>query len=296
MAGYQLHLQQLAAIVQACAAQMSPTTCDPAQVGPDNEVALAEGTRLVHYGWLRQTLQEAVKSSSAPGKQADAARAQLAAASARFAQDSAGQVSGPVAATQVRAKLSSILAEHRFQRIRQDPSLLQRAYAAILNWLYERLSKVAAYGGRNPWIAHVLEFAAIIVPCVLIAWWVLVRLRKQAAAPRAAQAVAPTAPSAREWQRWLEDAESFARENQWREAVHHVYWAAISRLESHGLWPADRARTPREYLALLRSNHTLEPDLRGLTRSFELIWYGNRPAAEEQYRDARTHMERLVPR
>lgn len=299
LAAYRQHLQQLADMVHACAAQLSSAACDPAQIGPDNEVTTSSGTRLIHYAWLRQTLVSAVKASGVSAKQSDSAGVQLNAALTRLAQDLHAATEGDIPAkpaSQVRANLSTILAEHRFQRIQQDPNFLQRAYVAILNWLFERLSKVSAYGGRNPWIAHLLEYGAIIVPCILVTWWVMVRLLKQAAAPRTSHAAAPSAPSAREWQRWLEDAERFAHESQWREAVHHVYWAAISRLESHGLWPADRARTPREYLALVRSNNTLEPELRGLTRSFELIWYGNRPAAEEQYREARTRMERLVPR
>lgn len=300
IAAYRQHLHQLQELVRTCSMQRSPGACDPAQVGADEEVVTTGGVRLVHYGWLRQTLMHAVRSAALPATQSDAAGAQLPAAAARLAQDdqfSSGSGSTPeTPSARVRTNLSSILAEHRFQRIQQEPNVLQRAYAAILKWLFERFSKVAAYGGRNPWIARLLEYAAILVPCVLLTWWVLVRLRKQAAAPRAPQGVAPAAPSAREWQLWLQDADRFAGESRWREAIHHIYWAAISRLESHGLWPADRTRTPREYLELLRTGHSLEPDLRRLTRSFELIWYGNRPAAEEQYRDARARMERLVPR
>src|ERR1035441_9342535 len=59
------------------------------------------------------------------------------------------------------------------------------------------------------------------------------------------------AASARDWQLWLADARRAAAAGQWREAIHFVYWAAISRLESKRLWPADRARTPREYLSLV---------------------------------------------
>jgi hypothetical protein len=296
-AAYRQHLQQLATIMRTCGAQKSAAACDPAQVGPDNEVTTPEGTRLVHYGWMRQALADAAKSASLANKQGDAARAEIAAASLRLTQDSQSSpaaAAAPVA--QVRGNLNTILSERRFQRIQQEPNVLQRAWVALLNWIFERLNKVVAYGGENPWIAHILEAVAICIPCVLLAWWVMVRLRRQAALPRSTQAVAPTAPSAREWQRWLADAEAFAHAGRWREAVHHVYWAAISRLEAHGLWPADRARTPREYLRLLRAGHALEPDLRGLTRSFELIWYGNRPAAAEQYRDARACMEKLVPR
>jgi hypothetical protein len=298
LAGYRQHLQQLTLIVHTCAAQPSASTCDPAQAGPDNEVATPEGARVIRYGWLRQALDVA-KAAPDAAKAGSAAQAQLAAASLRLAQDSnfaPSTGSQPVQIASMRANLGSILAERRFQRIHQDPSLLQRAWAALANWIMERLGNVAAYGGRNPWIARLLEGFAIVTPCVLIAWWVMVKLRNQAASPQLAQPVAPTAPSAREWQRWLSDADSFAQAGRWRDAVHHVYWAAISRLEAHGLWPADRARTPREYLALLGPNHALQSDLRGLTQSFELIWYGNRPAAEQQYRDARAALEKLVSR
>ena len=298
LASYQQHLQQLGAIVRACSTQKSAAACGPAQVGPDNEVTTPQGTRLVHYGWLRQALTDAAKAAALQNKEGDAARAEIAAAELRLTQDSQSSPAGGTPAfAQVRRNLNNILSEHRFQRVQEEPSLIRRALASLLNWIFERLNKVVAYGGQNPWIAYIVEGLAICVPCVLITWWVMVRLRRQAALPQTAvEAAAPTAPSARGWQRWLAEAEGFAQEGRWREAVHHVYWAAISRLEAQGLWPADRARTPREYLRLLRTGHALEPELRGLTGSFELIWYGNRPAAEEQYRDARARMEKLVPR
>jgi hypothetical protein len=298
IAGYRQHVQQLMSIVHNCGAQPSASTCDPAQVGPDDEVASPEGTHPVRYDWLRQTLT-AAKSGPDAAKPGSPIQSQLAAASLRLTQDlqtASPTSSAPLPIASTRANLNNILAEHRFHRIHQDPNLLQRAWEALLNWILERLNHVAAYGGRNPWIARLLEGIAIITPCVLIAWWVMVRLRQQASTPHLVQPVAPNAPSAREWQRWLADADSFAQAGRWRDAVHHVYWAAISRLESNGLWPADRARTPREYLALLSGTHALQSDLRGLTQSFELIWYGNRPAAEQQYREARASLEKLVPR
>jgi hypothetical protein len=292
---YQEHVRQLAAIVDACKAQRSAAACNPRLVGPDNYVETAEGARAVRFDWLRRTLAEAIPGK-VPAKQGDDADAQLAAAASRLAQD-AGSAPEPAPSTaNVRAHLTTVLAMHRFQRYQQDPSLLDRARAALLRWLWNRLNSVAEYGGRNPWIAHGLEGLAIAAPCVLLAWWVLMELRKQPGLPQRSEPVVAQAPSAREWQRWLEEAEKFARESHWREAIHHVYWAVISRLEAHGLWPADRARTPREYLALLREGHALKPELRSLTRSFEVIWYGHRPAGEEQYHEARARMEKLVPR
>jgi hypothetical protein len=96
----------------------------------------------------------------------------------------------------------------------------------------------------------------------------------------------PGAASAIHWQLWLEDARRAAAAGQWREAIHFLYWAAISRLESKRLWPADRARTPREYLALVAPEDPRQPGLASLTGSFERVWYGGRDAAESDYQRA----------
>jgi hypothetical protein len=94
------------------------------------------------------------------------------------------------------------------------------------------------------------------------------------------------AASARDWQLWLADARRAAAAGLWREAIHFVYWAAISRLEAKRLWPADRARTPREYLALVAPEDPRRTRLATLTGSFERVWYGGRAAAESDYRKA----------
>jgi hypothetical protein len=196
----------------------------------------------------------------------------------------------------VRANLNAVLSEREFQRIHHEPNPLERAKRALLDWILRRISRVAAYGGRNPWIAKLLEWGGILVPGVLLCWWVFGRLREQSATPVPAKSPEPWAPSAREWQVWMREAELFARQQRWREAVHHTYWAAICRLEASGLWPADRTRTPREYLALLRQDNSLRPDLQQLTRSFEHIWYGNALAGERQYREVCSWTEKLVAR
>jgi hypothetical protein len=83
---------------------------------------------------------------------------------------------------------------------------------------------------------------------------------------------------------------------QWREAIHNVYWSAISRMEANGMWPADRARTPREYLNLLAANTERRVDLMLLTRSFERTWYGGRVARKQDFEDACRLLERLGSR
>ena len=97
---------------------------------------------------------------------------------------------------------------------------------------------------------------------------------------------APGAPSAREWQLWLRDAQATAAEGEWREAIHFLYWASISRLESRRLWPADRARTPREYLGCSAAPIRARPRSRRLRASFERTWYGGREAQAADFNAA----------
>ena len=77
-----------------------------------------------------------------------------------------------------------------------------------------------------------------------------------------------------------------AAQGRWREAIHFLYWAAIARLESKRLWPADRARTPREYLALVAATDARKTNLTALTRSFERTWYGGRAAEASDFNAA----------
>jgi hypothetical protein len=122
--------------------------------------------------------------------------------------------------------------------------------------------------------------------CTLLVW-LIVRLERNARVRLVPDIeTSPDAPSAREWQVWLKDAQAAAAGGQWREAIHSVYWASIARLESGRLWPADRARTPREYLALLRGTDPRKPKLTALTRSFEHTWYGGREAAAADFNTA----------
>jgi hypothetical protein len=135
----------------------------------------------------------------------------------------------------------------------------------------------------------------IVIVCVGLAWVLLqlerrwrIRLIPDNDLPAAGAA------SARDWQLYLADARRAAAAGQWREAIHFAYWAAISRLESKRLWPADRARTPREYLALVAASDPRRAGLATLTGSFERVWYGGRAAGESDYKQAEELVDKLI--
>jgi hypothetical protein len=182
--------------------------------------------------------------------------------------------------------MQQVLAGRDFRNL-QEPTASDSFLEKFGNWLNNLLNSVAEFSSRSAWIARLLIWGFVVVVCVGLVWGLLqlerrwrIRLVPEDSGPAAGAA------SARDWQLWLEDARKAAAAGLWREAIHFVYWAAISRLESRRLWPADRARTPREYLALVGPDDPRKPGLATLTRSFEHTWYGGRAAVESDYRSA----------
>jgi hypothetical protein len=149
------------------------------------------------------------------------------------------------------------------------------------------IAKLQQAGFRSRWVGLAAEIGFGVLVCVALAWF-LIRLERQGRFNAASLRPEPAsgAASARDWQLWLEDAGKAAAQGAWRDGIHFLYWASIARLESGGLWPADRARTPREYLALLTGKNAQRADLAALTRSFERTWYAGRPAAEADFHHA----------
>jgi Domain of unknown function (DUF4129) len=182
---------------------------------------------------------------------------------------------------QARATTNRILAQPEFKTV-TDPSEVQREFARIAQWIDDLFNRVATAGRHNPWLLPLLEwgFFALAV-AALLAWGfrVLQRQRLAIAVGPAALAVAHIQES----EDWADLARSQAAEQAWRDAVHSLYWATIVMLEGRKFWRPNRARTPREYLRLLEDGSPRQQSLRGLTRIFERIWYGQRPASESDY-------------
>jgi hypothetical protein len=281
--------------------------------------------RLIRYDWLRSLLAKAQEKDQTPEKAQDKApdKAQsspvngpviavkqaeaeeptrppeptinqlLQAAAARLTQDLAQADAAATAPPAVAANYSreretmkQVLAERDFRNL-EAPTASDSALEKLGEWLNRLWASAAKLQVHAAWIGRAIVGAFILAVCVGLVWGLMqlehrwrIRLVPETDGPAAGAA------SARDWQLWLNDARRSAAAGLWREAIHFVYWAAISRLESKRLWPADRARTPREYLALVTAEDPRRAGLSTLTGSFERTWYGGRAAAESDYRKA----------
>jgi len=346
---YRNRLQVLDKIVAGCQRQMIPANCDSETVGPDLQLSLQGGPRIVRFKWLRDVLLQGAKYQENKAKaEADAKKAaekaksakpveqqnakntsdqgddeddadqaplpvmlqlqspefspttveqRLVSARERLAQDLAAvdAIAGGKAAPSnavpsaaiPRQKLAGILSAKEYKTTVTGPTLKDRLLEKVALWINHVIGKLADAGGKSKWIGTAAEIGFGLLLCVVLVWF-LIRLEKQGrfGSGLIRPGSGSGAASARDWQLWFQDAREAAGRRDWRNAIHLIYWASISRLEGTGMWPADRARTPREYLALLSQESRHRPDLTALTRSFERTWYAGRAAAEADFQQA----------
>jgi len=189
-----------------------------------------------------------------------------------------------------RKRLDQILNAREFDRVR-GPNALELLWQRLLTWIGKQLRKI------NPKVPDVEDlgqwfvWGVIALAAATAGVW-LYRISQQNIGTGGRE-ILPFSPSARNWREWLADARARAEQGEWREAIHFGFWAAVSRLESEGVWPPDKTRTPREYLnAIPGSNLSREP-FAAMTRKFESSWYGSRPTTEADFAQFSAHLERL---
>ena len=273
----------------ACRGKAS--ACEPEEVGEDFQVARPSGNFDVRYRWLRDALSEAkdVKKTD------DAARADLMQkAAARLDADAAVASAPSTSASDpkiARARADAILAQKEFRFV--DPnSELGKRWAVILLAIDQFFSGLFAHVPHAPWAVPLFEWGLLILAAAALLIWAWQTTRQQRLAI-AAPVEARTAVWQKESDDWARKAEEQAAAANWREAVHCLYWAAIVMLEGKRMWRANRSRTPREYLPLLEAGSSRRTALTRLTRIFERIWYGLRPAEQSDFERAQALLEEL---
>lgn len=93
---------------------------------------------------------------------------------------------------------------------------------------------------------------------------------------------------------WLARADELERSGRFREAVRCLYLAVLMRLDDTGLVYFDRYQTNWEHLRRIEaSNAPPGVRYRALTKEFDNIWYGERPATAEHCAEFRREYVQL---
>lgn len=189
-----------------------------------------------------------------------------------------------------RAKLAEILARSEFNRL-SSPGLLARIqdwiqlqikkfFMSVLNVLPETTPYFKILG----WSLVLIAFALVLRALLKLLWDDRAPMRLDHTSGHV---------SATHWTDWLASARAAAELGDWREAIRFTYWGAVSHLEQQGCWTPDRARTPREYLRLLKESGERRTLLTQLTTRFERAWYAQQLATEAEYREVLSNVEAL---
>ena len=186
-------------------------------------------------------------------------------------------------------KLDTILKRGEFQEAK-GPSPVDLFWARVNRWILEHLVSLLDKIHISHKTGNFLSWAVIILAVVLLFYLVYKWLSKGA---KEEGFKAPAEPQASDPRHWIDEALAAAERADYREAIHCAYWASIARLEDIRILPRDRARTPRESLRLMEQHPREQGVLQSVTRSFELIWYGYRPADKTDWLAAKDQLEKM---
>ena len=196
-----------------------------------------------------------------------------------------------------REELDHILARSEFATVK-PPSAWELFRQRLAAWVERMLQKLLGGASRHPIGGQILFWVFIVAAVGFVAMWVF---RFFATRDRGS-ALAPSTDviAVRTWQEWIRAAREAANRGDFREAVHSAYWAGIARLEDLGVVPKDRTKTPREYLQFVvepADGHPPEAlhgePLAALTKGLERIWYANRGAGVDDFRESLRHLEAM---
>ena len=286
LADYKSRLHQYEEQIQKTADQPDYAGDFYRDVPPDLQVQTPSGTMAVSMEFLHKGLDNFLKSGPT------AKPTLLAQMSARIKalQDEADNFEKAAADSVARDRLNQILSAREFRRVRgpTEWDLLKQRIAA---WLEKKLDKLFPKVPDLNQAGQIFVWVMIAIVSSILGVW-LYRSSRERLLDRPRE-ILPFLPSARSWRLWLADAREKAGAGQWRDAIRLGFWAAVSRLESDGVWRPDKARTPREYLKEIPVGSENKVAFAAVTKTFEAAWYGGRPASAGDFDQFMSELEKL---
>ncbi len=196
-----------------------------------------------------------------------------------------------------RPALEHILSRKEFGSV-HGPTRWDLFRQRVNKWIENLLLRLLGHVARHPMGATILFWVVVAAAVVWVAmalfrYWTRRAALKELQAPDSVGFV-------RTWQEWVHAAREAATRGDFREAVHSAYWAGICYLEDNEVVRKDRTRTPREYMRLVSNSTQLVASgrktreaLSALTLVLEQVWYGRRPASNQDFRNAMQSVEAL---
>lgn len=276
-------------LVAACA--LTGAACDASAIPVDADVARAGGTTFrASWLWLREAL--AVAKGASPQERGNSMRLAAQHLVECAAEANSPRQEGAAELPQAQAAAARILARAEFQA-GPGPTWIDRKMARVQDWFLRILLGVSRLGAGNPWLAPLLEWICFLGAAGGLLLFVRQSLSRQTLRLSLGGSAAAAQGDSGQVADWARLAEESAAGERWREALHHLYWAAILSLETRRAWRPNPTRTPREYLLLLPSGSPAQRTLRELTRSLERVWYGHGEGTAPEFQAAKARLAEI---
>jgi hypothetical protein len=191
---------------------------------------------------------------------------------------------------EVRRVIDAVLADPAYHKELESVEVNEGLFRALLKllrktleWLRElgegladlRLSQPALF-----WIIMLAMFAVLALLLWHIAYSVSLAFR---GTPKLAPEAAPEGGATLYFRRLWQRAEELAAAGDYTEAIRHLLLALLARIEA-GKVALLPGWTNREIVARLRLDEERRGRLAGFVGMADRLWYGRRPASEEDYR------------
>lgn len=307
---YQKHLDQAITALDSLA-QIDETETSSAYETRSNEtilsvrqllpvhetIELRSGTLTSDNFWLQQELDKYKNATSAERVELRQRVIERLQAITEQTKETGANSAGDQDKAQSNKKLAEILQRPEYARKVKQQSAIGRLWEQFVKWLQNLFPKpkpvAPGMAGIFSKIAQVFVIALALAVLIFVARMFLPRLLRNRRAKRKIKEGARIVLGERlepdqSAKDLLSEAETLARTGDLRAAIRKAYIALLLELGERKIIALEQHKTNRDYLRAVRRIESLYPNVKQLTDSFELHWYGLARATETDWQTFRS--------
>lgn len=277
-------------------------------VPPNEAVDWNGGNVTTNNNWLHQDLQRFSSTSNTKEREAMLiAISERLLAIAESSKELQKQTAGERTKDADKQKLGEILARPEYQIAEEKgESLFQRWWREFWEWLRKMFPaspdiEPSSSSGLSTaqFVLQIIIFAAVAALVAFLIFKFLPFFRRRIASRKLTDdgvrvILGERIDDDQSAFDLFSEAERLAREGDLRSAIRKGYIAMLCDLADRKIVRLERSKTNRDYLRDVRRMEPLFENVRGLTSSFEVNWYGLRPAEAGDWEEFRSGYQRTV--
>jgi hypothetical protein len=266
---------------------------------PASEKLSLDGSLIeVDNAWLHKLLDDLIKNASGDIEQRHSMLSDIADRLANLRRSVKAAQEGPAPSWQdQRARLDKILARSEYQPEEKRESTLESWIRKIRDFIINLLDSLfsgsparAPVSGGGGLMAVVRILILLTILAALTFGLVKLALRFQRRDKPEDEAetrevlgeeIAEDATATD----LLAIASELARQGEYRKAIRRAYIALLCDLEQRGKLRLSRSKTNRDYLEAMRAEQRAYPTFSAMTNMFEQVWYGQKRATEDEFKN-----------